>query len=114
MSPMMAATALILVLGCSIASVSAASYNTTCQKIASAISPASDVYYPGSPQYLADVSHYMTSSAQNASCSVEPGTAADVGVIVRYISICSMEVIIVVNCLRSSSESLIQLGPHSQ
>lgn len=85
MSPMVVVAILsVLALSGSLASVSAAtSYNETCAKIASAISPSSQVYYPGSPHYNTDMAHYMVSSTQKAACSVEPGTTADVGVIVR-------------------------------
>lgn len=34
--------------------------------------------------YLADIEHYSTTSTTDSVCSVEPGTAEDVGTIVRY------------------------------
>lgn len=113
MFPMMAATTLILVLSHFLVPVSATLYNTTCHQIAGAISPASDVYYPSSQQYSADISHFVTSSTQSASCSVEPGTAADVGVIVRYISI-SQRMPTTINWACASSGSLVRLARHSQ
>ncbi|KAA1474560.1 FAD dependent oxidoreductase, partial [Dentipellis sp. KUC8613] len=58
---------------------------TACQSIASAISSASSVFYPGSPNYAADISHWANSSTENAVCSVEPGTANDVGAILRIL-----------------------------
>ena len=83
MSPIVAL--FFLALGGSLISVSAAtSYVDTCQRIAGAISLASNVYYPGSQEYSTDISHFMSSSTQNAICSVEPGTAADVGTIVGF------------------------------
>ncbi|KAJ7459238.1 FAD dependent oxidoreductase [Mycena latifolia] len=56
-----------------------------CTKIQKAVSSASQVYYPGDLQghYGADIAHWASSSTQNATCSVEPGTAADVSVIVK-------------------------------
>lgn len=75
----------LLVLSGSLVTVSAAtSYINTCQRIAGAISLASDVYYPDSQEYSRDIEHFMSSSTQDAACSVEPGTAADVGTIVRF------------------------------
>ncbi|VDB99546.1 unnamed protein product [Peniophora sp. CBMAI 1063] len=53
-----------------------------CAQIASAISSASDVYYPLSVQYDEDIEHWAGSSTQEATCSVEPGTVDDVGKII--------------------------------
>jgi hypothetical protein len=55
-----------------------------CVQIASSISPASDVYYPGEVLYDKGIYHWASSSTQLAKCVVEPGTTADVAVIVRY------------------------------
>ncbi|KAF8156106.1 FAD-binding domain-containing protein [Crassisporium funariophilum] len=52
-----------------------------CVQIAGAISSASDVYYAGHPLYAKGVSHWASSSSQVSNCVVEPGTAADVSVI---------------------------------
>ncbi|SJL13225.1 related to 6-hydroxy-D-nicotine oxidase [Armillaria ostoyae] len=52
-----------------------------CQRIADKVSSATNVYYPGSPSYVADNDHYATSSSQASKCSVEPGSAEDVGII---------------------------------
>ncbi|EIN06221.1 FAD-binding domain-containing protein [Punctularia strigosozonata HHB-11173 SS5] len=57
----------------------------TCVDIARAISSASAVFYPGSLKYASDISHSIGSSSQNSACSVEPGTAEDVGVILRLL-----------------------------
>ncbi|EIM87246.1 FAD-binding domain-containing protein [Stereum hirsutum FP-91666 SS1] len=57
--------------------------NTVCASIASSISSASEVFYPLSIQYTADNAHWASSSAQSSTCSVEPGTAEDVGTIVK-------------------------------
>ncbi|TFY66022.1 hypothetical protein EVG20_g5067 [Dentipellis fragilis] len=76
------------VLGLSHAQTSSGGNNTvltTCQSIANAISSASSVFYPGSPNYVADISHWANSSTENAVCSVEPGTADDVGAILRIL-----------------------------
>lgn len=74
---------------------------TTCNTIAAAVSNASHVYFPGmlstscmlqpwlslsndtgALQYANDISHWASSSSALAACSVEPGTATDVGIIV--------------------------------
>ncbi|KAI9449853.1 FAD-binding domain-containing protein [Lactarius psammicola] len=60
-------------------------YQTTCRKIASAISNSSQVFYPNSTQYIADNKHAVISSTQASACSVEPGSAADVSVILRVL-----------------------------
>ncbi|PBK85335.1 FAD dependent oxidoreductase [Armillaria gallica] len=52
-----------------------------CQLIADEVSFVTDVYYPGSSSYVADNEHYATSSSQVSKCSVEPGSAEDVGII---------------------------------
>ncbi|KAL0954252.1 hypothetical protein HGRIS_005380 [Hohenbuehelia grisea] len=52
-----------------------------CVQIAGAISSASDVYYLGHPNYSSDNNHWASSSSQVSKCSVQPGTAADVGII---------------------------------
>ncbi|SJL13201.1 related to 6-hydroxy-D-nicotine oxidase [Armillaria ostoyae] len=57
----------------------------TCQSIADAVSSATDVYYPGSSSYVADNEHYATSSSQASNCSVEPGSAEDVGIILNIL-----------------------------
>ncbi|KAI0317695.1 FAD-binding domain-containing protein [Amylostereum chailletii] len=61
------------------------SANTVCALIASAISSASEVFHPGSSQYTADIAHYSDASTQNSTCSVEPGTAQDVGIILQIL-----------------------------
>ncbi|KAI9441214.1 FAD-binding domain-containing protein [Lactarius indigo] len=53
-------------------------FRSTCDQIAKAVSNASQVFFPSSPQYLSDISHYAPSSSQESACSVEPGTAEDV------------------------------------
>ncbi|TFK39177.1 hypothetical protein BDQ12DRAFT_734991 [Crucibulum laeve] len=52
-----------------------------CVQISNAISSASDVYYAGQWFYTKGISHWASSSTQLAKCVVEPGTAADVGII---------------------------------
>ncbi|KAK0499164.1 FAD dependent oxidoreductase [Armillaria luteobubalina] len=52
-----------------------------CQLIAEKVSSATDVYYPGSSSYIANNEHYATSSSQVSKCSVEPGSAEDVGTV---------------------------------
>ena len=53
-----------------------------CSQISDAISSSSAIFYPGSEGYTDDIEHWATSSTQNATCSVEPGTAEDVAAIV--------------------------------
>ncbi|KAI0057266.1 FAD-binding domain-containing protein [Artomyces pyxidatus] len=60
-------------------------YLAVCQTIAAAISDASTVYYPASLQYTADIEHWSTASVTDSACSVEPGTAADVGAILQVL-----------------------------
>ncbi|KAH9054945.1 FAD dependent oxidoreductase, partial [Lactarius vividus] len=60
-------------------------YQSTCRRIASAISNSSQLFYPNSTQYNADIEHAGISSSQESACSVEPGSAADVGVILRIL-----------------------------
>ncbi|KAK0499150.1 FAD dependent oxidoreductase [Armillaria luteobubalina] len=56
-----------------------------CQSIADEVSSAIDVYYPGSSSYKADNEHYAISSSQVSQCSVEPGSADDVGIILSIL-----------------------------
>ncbi|KAH7103141.1 FAD-binding domain-containing protein [Auriculariales sp. MPI-PUGE-AT-0066] len=56
-----------------------------CQDITRKVSNASTVFYPGAISYFDDVYHQSASSSEVATCSVEPGTAEDVGVILRAI-----------------------------
>ncbi|KAJ7107008.1 FAD-binding domain-containing protein [Mycena epipterygia] len=58
-----------------------------CNQIQQAVSSASDVYFPVDllGNYAADISHWASSSTQASACSVEPGTAADVSVIIQLL-----------------------------
>ncbi|KAJ7654333.1 FAD-binding domain-containing protein [Mycena rosella] len=58
-----------------------------CAEIAQAVSSSSDVYYPTDllGRYSADIAHWASSSTQLAACTVEPGTAADVSVIIKLL-----------------------------
>ncbi|KZV64574.1 FAD-binding domain-containing protein [Peniophora sp. CONT] len=67
------------------ASPTARSVEDVCSQIASTVSSASNVYQPLSIQYEADVKHWAASSAERATCSVEPGTAEDVGKILQIV-----------------------------
>ncbi|KAH9918108.1 FAD-binding domain-containing protein [Amylocystis lapponica] len=58
-----------------------------CELIAKWTSSATDVYYPFELQYVEDVSHYALSSSLDATCSVEPGSAEDVGIILAHIGL---------------------------
>ncbi|KAF8486364.1 FAD dependent oxidoreductase [Russula ochroleuca] len=57
----------------------------TCNQIAAAISDASQVSFPFAPEYLSDIEHATPSSAKASACSVEPGSAEDVGEILRIL-----------------------------
>ncbi|KAI9449094.1 FAD dependent oxidoreductase [Lactarius psammicola] len=57
----------------------------TCHRIAAAISNASEVFFPHSPQYASDILHTYASSSEASVCSVEPGSADDVSKILRII-----------------------------
>ncbi|RPD60650.1 FAD-binding domain-containing protein [Lentinus tigrinus ALCF2SS1-7] len=63
-------------------------FSTVCKQISSAVSSASAVHFPDldlNPAYLEDISHWAVSSTQQAACSVEPGTAEDVGTILQIL-----------------------------
>ncbi|KAH7103134.1 FAD-binding domain-containing protein [Auriculariales sp. MPI-PUGE-AT-0066] len=60
-------------------------YLDVCKEIAVQISNASKVFYPGSLGYVQDNYHQSTSSSEAAACSVEPGTAEDVGKILSIV-----------------------------
>ncbi|KAK0460521.1 FAD-binding domain-containing protein [Desarmillaria tabescens] len=64
-----------------LAGTALAFHGQACQRIAVEVSSATGVYYPGSPSYIADNDHYVSSSSQSSKCSVEPGSAEDVGII---------------------------------
>ncbi|KAF8267898.1 FAD-binding domain-containing protein [Lactarius quietus] len=61
-------------------------YKDTCRKIEQSISPASQVFYPGSPELEADISHWANSTSQVSACSVQPGTPHDLGLILRELA----------------------------
>ncbi|KAH9957078.1 FAD-binding domain-containing protein [Russula dissimulans] len=60
-------------------------FHDTCTHIANLISNASAVYYPPSAQYTTDNAHWAESSSAQSTCSVQPGTPQDVGVILRIL-----------------------------
>jgi FAD/FMN-containing dehydrogenase len=57
----------------------------TCNKIAAAISGASQVFFPPAPEYSFDIEHAYSSSNEASACSVEPGSAEDVSEILRIL-----------------------------
>ncbi|KAJ3746735.1 FAD-binding domain-containing protein [Lentinula detonsa] len=61
------------------------SLSDVCNQIAQAISSASDVHWPLDLLYDKDISHWASSSSAFATCSVEPGSAADVGIILQIL-----------------------------
>ncbi|KAJ7107011.1 FAD-binding domain-containing protein [Mycena epipterygia] len=59
-----------------------------CTQIQQAVSSASDVYFPGNStgnNYEADIFHWAVSSIEQSACTVEPGTAADVSIIIQLL-----------------------------
>ncbi|KAJ7472445.1 FAD-binding domain-containing protein [Mycena galericulata] len=63
-----------------------ANITAVCQEIAQQVSNASAVFYPGSSEYAADIFHdSASSSTQESVCSVEAGTARDVGLILQLV-----------------------------
>ncbi|KAJ6529113.1 FAD dependent oxidoreductase [Mycena vulgaris] len=75
---------LVLLSFISISNAQAAS--VACLQIAAAISSASTVFLPGSLSYAKDIFHWASSSSDLSACSVEPGTAADVGKILQIVA----------------------------
>ncbi|KAL6301066.1 FAD-binding domain-containing protein [Sparassis latifolia] len=63
----------------------ASNITCACEEIAAAISSVSDVYWPLELQYTTDIYHYASSSTAQAACSVEPGTAEDLGIILQIL-----------------------------
>ncbi|KAF8260156.1 hypothetical protein EI94DRAFT_1790097 [Lactarius quietus] len=47
-------------------------YKHVCRNLRAHLSPASPVFYPGSPEFEADISHWANTSSQVSACSVEP------------------------------------------
>ncbi|KAJ7030279.1 FAD dependent oxidoreductase [Mycena alexandri] len=64
---------------------SASNLQQVCTKIQRAVSSASAVFYPGSANYTADNAHWVSSSTQSSACTVEPGTATDVSIILQLL-----------------------------
>ncbi|KAI9439635.1 FAD dependent oxidoreductase [Lactarius indigo] len=62
-------------------------YQPVCESISRSISPASQVFSPGSPQFAVDIAHWLNSSTQISACSVRPGTSEDLGLIVRELGL---------------------------
>lgn len=60
-------------------------FKATCHRIAAVISNVSEVFFPPTPQYVSDISHTYASSSEASTCSVEPGSADDVSLILRII-----------------------------
>ncbi|EIN11996.1 FAD-binding domain-containing protein [Punctularia strigosozonata HHB-11173 SS5] len=59
---------------------------SACRLIAGRISDASAVFYPDAVAYETDMVHAFGSSAQNATCSVQPANAQDVAEVVNVLS----------------------------
>ncbi|KAJ7029882.1 FAD-binding domain-containing protein [Mycena alexandri] len=58
-----------------------------CTQIQQAVSSASGVYSLGarSANFAADLAHWVESSTQSSACSVEPGTPADVSIVIQLL-----------------------------
>ncbi|KAJ3512498.1 hypothetical protein NLJ89_g3482 [Agrocybe chaxingu] len=67
------------------AQLTARNQDPICAWIERAISSASNVYYPGDTLYNKGVAHWATTANQVSKCVVEPGTAADVGTVLRIV-----------------------------
>ncbi|KAL0567255.1 hypothetical protein V5O48_014742 [Marasmius crinis-equi] len=65
--------------------VSLAQAQEVCQQIEDAITSASAMSYFGARSYFDDIFHWASSSTELAQCSVQPGTAEDVGIILGII-----------------------------
>ncbi|KAI9449066.1 FAD-binding domain-containing protein [Lactarius psammicola] len=58
---------------------------SVCHDISSVISNASQVFFYPAPEYISDNEHALVSSSEVAACSVEPGSAQDVGLILQIL-----------------------------
>lgn len=58
---------------------------SVCEEIGKAVSSQSAVFYPLQSSYTGDIEHYMSSSSQLSTCSVEPGTPEDVGAVLQIL-----------------------------
>ncbi|EIN03944.1 FAD-binding domain-containing protein [Punctularia strigosozonata HHB-11173 SS5] len=79
----------LAILGLAFLSVAGASSNNAsavCQLISRTLSSASEIFFPGSPQYAEDNAHYTISSTQNSTCTVEPGNVSDVAKIIKILA----------------------------
>ncbi|KAF9810220.1 hypothetical protein IEO21_07062 [Rhodonia placenta] len=65
---------------------------SVCEEIGKAVSSQSAVFYPLQSSYTGDIEHYMSSSSQLSTCSVEPGTPEDVGAVVCFFSVLNQAV----------------------
>ncbi|KAH9972620.1 FAD-binding domain-containing protein [Lactifluus volemus] len=57
-----------------------------CVKIAESMSSSSQVFYPGSLEFITGTSHWASSKSQVSACSVEPETPQEVGNIIRELA----------------------------
>ncbi|KAH9929832.1 FAD-binding domain-containing protein [Fomitopsis serialis] len=63
------------------------SHLAVCNAVAQVVSSKSSIFYPGSDQYNSDNHHWALSSTTNSTCTVEPGTAEDIGKILTILGI---------------------------
>lgn len=72
---------------------------SACYSIQNRISDASEVFYPSDETYFDDIHHYSESSSILSVCSVEPGTSADVGIIVSVTRVYKYGLNVIYLCL---------------
>ncbi|KAH9033365.1 FAD-binding domain-containing protein [Lactarius pseudohatsudake] len=58
---------------------------SVCDQIASAMSNASQVFFPSATGYTSDNEHALLSSSETSACSVEPGSTQDLGLILQIV-----------------------------
>ncbi|KAH9167785.1 FAD-binding domain-containing protein [Lactarius sanguifluus] len=58
---------------------------SVCDQIASAMSNASQVFFPPTTEYASDNEHVLLSSSETSACSVEPGSTQDLGLILQIV-----------------------------
>ncbi|KAI9437956.1 FAD-binding domain-containing protein, partial [Lactarius indigo] len=60
-------------------------FQSVCDQIASAISNASQVFFPPAIEYAFDNEHALVSSSDVSACSIEPGSTQDLGLILQIV-----------------------------
>ncbi|KAF9556645.1 FAD-binding domain-containing protein [Agrocybe pediades] len=60
-------------------------HDPVCLQIQKVISRASAVYFPGDERYASGIAHWASSSSENSTCVVEPGSSKDVAAVLRVV-----------------------------